>query len=308
MTRYTRAWIVAILLAGVSFWLLFVIEPGPDNSRSMQQFWDLGHLFLFFAVFASIFQLGFVQSLSTYRQFLLVCIFALLVGGGVELIQRGLQRQADWHDLWLDLAGGLLAFIVFSQFWKAYFWRKLVFAIGLLFIACWPVMTMLLDEYYVERDFPLLSDLEQPDELSRWISQQRISIDQTVKRSGCCALKLQMQKGKYASAKLHYIKPDWQSYRELRVDVYNPDPVSREMWISVDDDFYGAGRYVWPGLFVQRYLLSPGWNQLALVYERKLKQVQRKEFERGQIRAVIFYVEKPYAGQTLYFDNIRLKQ
>lgn len=303
-----RQLVIALFLLILSGWLLFGIEPVSGSARSMQKFWDMGHLLLFFVFVAYLYRFTRLRTLKVSYQFMLVCLVGLVIGGGVELIQRDLQRQADLHDLYLDLMGGLLAFIVFADLWQARPRWKVAVASGLLCVASWPVLSTLLDEYQARNDFPLLSDLERPFELSRWTSQHSISISHRIKHSGCCSLKMHLHQAEYGSAKLQYIEHDWQDYKQLMVDVYNPVSQMIEMWISVDDDFHGADRYVWPGLFIQRYQLSPGWNQLALKYADQLEQIKRQQPRRGNIQGVIFYIEQPHDGLTLYFDNVRLSR
>ncbi|MDH5180767.1 MAG: hypothetical protein OEY07_13940, partial [Gammaproteobacteria bacterium] len=159
------------------------------------------------------------------------------------------------------------------------------------------------DEYRAERTLPLLSGVEDSLELTRWVSQYELTIQQEVKKEGCCALKLTARGGDYVSAKLQYFPDRWREYTGLRLDIYIPDPEPVLIGISIYNDPRNENRYVWPGLAMHRYPVKPGWNTLELAYAA---QINRPSTAMAPIRGVIVFIEKPRIGQTIYIDNVRL--
>lgn len=295
----------------MSIYLLFFVERDTYSSRSWQAIWDLGHIIVFiFFIYLLYRFVPAVARLSVVKQLILVTILVVVTGGGIELIQGGLNRSSELDDLFLDLVGAMLAVTMLApQFGVLSRPRKtaLYGVMSVVVVICsWPLISSLLDEYQARAEFPVLSSLEHPFELSRWVSQQDISVQREIKKTGCCALRLSMRSGDYGSAKLQYFPANWATYNRLVIDIFNRQQQVMVVGVSVYDDSLGNNQYVWPGLFMRRYNVQPGWNSLELDYGDELQKIVSKQPHRGAMRGLIIFVEHPFDGQTIYIDNVQL--
>ena len=71
------------------------------------------------------------------------------------------------------------------------------------------------DEWMAEKQFPVLSDFENPLEVHRWVGDAKFDIDKTISLHGTSSLKVRLNTSKYSGVFLKYFPSDWQGYRAL---------------------------------------------------------------------------------------------
>jgi VanZ family protein len=297
----------SLIAAAVLSCLLFVDIPFEDSYRSLNAFWNLGHIPLF-ALFARLF---FVDNRAlqhyTMAQRLAACVLASAVLGAlVELLQYGLARNMDLADVYRDVLGALLGFI-FSPLGisaiKAGLMRAGV-ALLLLF-QLQPLAAALVDEQRARSAFPLLSGFEMQAELGRWRSgeNQRLSADQVY--SGNSSLRFTTDTQSYSGISLAYFPGNWSAYQQLSLAVYS-EQEGLVMTLRIHDSQHLQGPQRYQDRFNRSFTLNQGWNQLTVPLTEVAAAPLDRRLDLQQVAGLGLFVVRQRLARTFYLDQVQL--
>lgn len=295
-------------LAVVCLFLLFVGGPDFDAPRTLRYGWDLGHL-LVFALWAYLYALWRAER-SFERLVVEVALLALVLGGLSELVQAGIGRQAAWSDLGRDLAGGLLGLALaplrpgLLKTWLIRLFR--VGVCGAVLLSLIPFLQVAVDDLIAWRQFPLLSGFETPFEASRWSGSVRREVERLVSFSGQAGLRLNLDTQRYAGIGLRSFPRDWQDFRHLSLQVYNPDPKPLQLYFRIHDHDHRASGNAYTDRFNTRFLLRQGWNNLQVKLAEVAAAPRGRQLDLSRVAGLNLYVDKLDRSRIIYLDEVRL--
>jgi hypothetical protein len=180
-----------------------------------------------------------------------------------------------------------------------------LFVIGLL-----PLAAALTDEWIAKRQFPVFSDFENPLEVYRWVGDSEFDIDNSISSHGTSSLKIWLNTSKYSGVALKYFPTDWQGYRALKFNVYNPSSEPLKITCRVHDRQHTRGREpeLYDDRFNRTYLLNKGWAPITIDLEELADAPKNRRMDISQIQGVgVFVVQLPRT-RVIYIDYIRLSK
>ena len=300
-------WPPALILAV----LLFVGGPGYRSPRSLQAFWDLGHIGAFSLWTYLLVTWKQVEETSPARQWATGLAFCIVAGAGSEWLQSLTGGDASLDDFLRDVVGGLLAlsWIVPSVKTISRGVRRTARVLSALFllVACLPLAAALGDEAIARARFPVLSDFETPFELSRWEGDARFSVDSATARHGKASLRVDMDTSLYSGVFLSYFPGNWKGYRFLVLDVLNPSPEVLEITIRIHDRRHEEGEQRYQDRSNTSHRLPAGWNEIRIGLGDVSRAPEGRTMDLGEIRGVGLFAVKLPRPRTIYLDHVRLE-
>lgn len=309
MNRYKRFDILLLCCFAAAVAALFWAEP-PASFRSLQHFWNLGHILLFF-LFSRVAVILFpaIGSWRPGKKFILLFTLALLLGGAIELYQRFTPgRDASFADLAADLAGPLLYLGIQRGIGKR---QRLVLLATVVFFASFslvPGLAMLSDEITAARQFPLLADFETPFENYRFTCQGSCTISDRAAYSGRKSLLLKLTTDRYSGIGLQYFNGDWSAYKTFSCAVFNPGSTPVNLHLRIHDLLHERGTMEYSDRYNTTFRLLPGWNSLRVSLEDVRNAPKGRKMDMGTIRGVGFFVAHEPEPLTLFLDTLKLKK
>lgn len=234
-------------------------------------------------------------------------MLAFFVGGATELIQSQIGRDASLDDLWHDVLGGFLGFLL-----AGYKGRRvsagshLVSLVAAVFICSWflaPTLKAAIDDATAWRQFPLLAGFESPFEDLRWSGSAPRTIAQNHVSSGLHSLRVDFSTQRYSGVSLNQLPHDWRGYRQLSMQVYNPSAEEFAMHMRIDDKHHNDE---YTDRFNASFAVAPGWNSLRVSLDTVEHAPKGRRFDLGQVARVGLFVGKLDQPQTVYIDDVFL--
>lgn len=301
-----------LLVAMLFLLLLFVGGPGSDASRLIKHLWDLGHVFSF-ALWTWLYLQWRAQA-EFWRQFLLLLVLTLLIGGVTELIQAqwlaSTGREGSWLDLQKDLLGCVLV-LLFLDPTRRKLKRGLRHALQLLvlLLTFWtlvPLAYIVADEVVSWRQFPLLSGFETSLEIERWEGNSyRQVVNEPVYR-GIAALQVQLNTDQYSGVTLSHFPADWSEYQLLYLAVYNPDQEPLRLNLRIHDRLHQKFNNAYSDRFNIQILLEQGWTQIDIPLSEVAMAPKERRMDLSRIAGLQLFTVKLERPRTLFIDDVRL--
>jgi VanZ family protein len=287
---------------------LFAGKPGFYTARSSLYLWDLGHILLFtLSSLIIIKKIPNFSSRSFTGQLLIVFIFGLFFGILTELIQVEFDRTPDLKDLIRDILGALIGVAFFSprRYLVSKYFRTIV-QFGLLIMVLleiYPFAKALVDETLAATQFPVLSDLETPLEIDRWLDHSQLQIENGLARNGKASLRVVLTTSKYSGVSLNYFPGDWEGYKYFNFSIFNPDSDTLKIVCRIHDKYHN---HDYSDRFNRNYLLTHGWNDFSIPLAEIRSAPKNRKMDMSQIERIgIFTVRSP-RKRIVYFDNFYL--
>ncbi len=301
---------LVLLAAGACAVLLFAGGSGRYSPRYMRHAWDFGHV-ICFALWGRIVLERWVMAgrPGFWPAAAAVLGFALVVGGGVELVQGVFRRSPDLGDLGYDLVGGLLALAFFpwnprlSRFGG--FGLKTV-AVVLGLFCLYPAAHALTDDILARRSFPVLADFETPCELDRWEGTSHRSIVGGLSAHGRAAMRIELVPGKYSGASLRHPVADWRGYQALVFSIFNPSDIPLSLVCRIDDRLHGERGYRYRDRFNRTFMAEPGWTEVSIALDEVARAPEGRLMDLGLIEGWLVFARDVESRQVIYLDHLRL--
>jgi len=302
--RYPASIVVAIFL----LYFVFFFKTDLTQYRTIQQIWNLGHVFLFIGLSYLFLKNRWHNfTMSVYIQFLLLSIVSVVVGTLIEYIQTMTGRDKSSYDVLLDLVGACIGFIFFSKaLSKRSSIEKLGFRITVIsftFLALMPMLKVVIDDLQQTNIFPILVENQSKFEQSRF-NLNNVQLELKTEEN---LLKMSFQQARYATASLEYFNQDWSSYKYLSFSVFNKSLLS-SLHIRIHDQLHEHKGFHYNDRFNYRVQLRSGWNKIKI----SLSQVQEAPFKRmmnmHKIRSLIFFKVNVRQSVDLLFTSIKLER
>lgn len=302
-------WLKVIL--GVMIVLLFVGGPDSHDNRIYKAFWDLGHVPLFAGLIFLACRLPIFARMPEWRLFVIFTVATLVVGSAIEWAQLLVARSFSYDDVLGDVIGSYLGLTLYLAARPALQPTRRVGLYALLFllvlVALRPVSLVLVDEYVMREEFPILADFETPFELSRWdnnLAQLQITDEQV--RYGKKSMRVDFSPGKYPDVSLMSFPANWSEFKSVHFSAFSTLPASIIMEIKVYDNKHAASGYDYNDRFNRELVMIPGWNDVEVRMADIAAAPHRRSMDLEHIASLSLFIEKLERPAVFYVDGLRL--
>ena len=291
--------------------LFFVDGPGYHAPRSIKAIWNLGHIG-FFAILVTLihWQSRIFATRHWLLRFLMVVVLCGALGTFIELIQYGVGRDVDLHDVFRDILGGVLGFVflpINKTIANSFLYSLQIAALFLLAIELFPVGFALYDESLAREQFPVLADFETTSELDRWQGGASFEIVDQPTVSGQKSLRIDLGTEQYSGIRLKFFPGNWQDYQTLKFNIYNPDKTPLPIVCRIHDLQHTRGEQLYEDRFNRRFILVPGWNEVAIVIQDIIQSPATRQLSIQDIDAIGLFVVRQPQPRSIYLDYMRLE-
>ncbi|RZA07721.1 MAG: hypothetical protein EOO68_03015 [Moraxellaceae bacterium] len=298
-SKKTKVLFFLMLMVAAPFF--FIGGPTGNSSTLFRALWDWGHI-LFFSVLAVVLQP--IVKIKGWRYGLFISIAVLIVGGGIEILQSYTGRHGNWEDLFRDLSGAW-----FGLFWlqksSLWVWVGRLVTFGLLLPSVWAVFLAALTQVQAVNHFPVLSDFEQYSDVQRWKGKVELSHEHVIQ--GRNSLKVFFNTQRYSPVALDEFLGDWRNYKNINVDIYNPQQEVIVLVVRVNDRHHDDNKGLATDRFNRKLLVTPGWNHIEIPLEEIEKAPESRLMDLDEVTRLLFFTSKLPEPKILYFDNLMLK-
>lgn len=307
LSRIPRQWFLwlPLLLVFPSF---FFGGAAHQSSRSLEEFWNLGH-FAYFALFGYLLD-HYWDSVRRSNPFRVIAGLSsvMAVGLSIEVIQLITGgRSFSLLDLSRDLSGGAVILLLRIGPTVSRRWAFLsgALAIAVVIVNCIPLTGFLVDEGRAYRNFPLLAGFESSLELTRWGGDAEIALDTSRVSEGNSSARIDLTTRQYSGVSLRHFPGDWRGWNTLAFEVYNPG--SRiELHYRVHDDLHQGDMQSYANRFNGTVLLNPGWNEILIPLAEIMHGPVGREMDLSRIRGFGIFVMQQNERRVLFLDDVRL--
>lgn len=290
-----------------------VVATMPDHlPRLWVAVWNFGHVILFWLLAQAVLQWRAARSRVTMRFIggLLLALVAL--GALIEAVQGLIGRDCELADVLADLAGAVLG-VLFSRYWpQADLSRKsgVRYLAGgfLLVMSARDVWLHAADAWTRWQAFPLLYSAASP--LATWARLDRLNVKVTTTQNSVIAntslLQVDLQPGRYSTLSIDELQADWREYDTLVWRWYNPgEPLA--LGCRVHDQQHVRNGFADDDRFSQRYLLTTGWNELAIPLAQVRQAPAGREMDMAHVRSLGCFAAGLQAPRRIYLDKVFLR-
>jgi len=303
---------IFILTLLVIIYGMFFIPDGERAPRFIIEISNLGHIAAFFLIWTFAFnQYAYLQRLSTARLILLVLVTTIVVAALIEYLQGLIGRDDEWQDVWDSAVGALLATafcatqIYALARWPRLFWRAL--ALSVLIAVPWPIWTALTDEVEIWRQYPVLSDFSTPFEISRWQANRARLQVQTLAKPERRVLDVEFRPGTYSTVTLENFYPDWRAYRQLVLDVSNPETDAYRVILRVHDRLHKKHHYALTDRFNKTLNIQPGRQRIVIPLEAVKTAPHTRTMDMRHLEELSLFTMKSNVYHHLYINAVYLE-
>ncbi len=174
----------------------------------------------------------------------------------------------------------------------------------LVMIRAYPILTLLIDTWKMEKDFPVLGSFESSLEMSRYSGQDgiqdRIRLHAT---EGIYSLKSQLNAGLYPGISMNYLHNDWKGYTTLTFDVFLDGTTPLELTVRINDRMHND-EYL--DRFNKIFQVIPGINHISIRLDEVKTAPRGRVMDMADIVKISVFAYKLKGPRTVYFDNFRL--
>lgn len=304
--------VMVLILLTVSCAMLFFGSGDYYPQRSFREFWNLGHVGIFFLLtYLLLHNSKKFWKFSFYLQFISAVIVALLLGILIEWLQPYFGRSASVRDVVLDLTGAMLAVALLSpagmKLAKLKRYSIRIAVIMVFMIQTYGLFRALTDESIARWQFPVLSNFVTPLELDRWEGDLPLAIEYGVVKQGKASLKVSLSTELYAGASLQYLYPNWEGYTKLLISVYSILMTPVELEIRVQDLQHVANGFPYYDRYNGEFTMKPGWNNYVIPIETIIHAPRTRVMDiQAMNEIIVFSPRKLHRPGVMYIDEVRL--
>ena len=232
----------------------------------------------------------------------------------IEIVQPLFDRTARIEDAVAEMLGVALALggiYVWerrtTRFLRIGYAGLIVAILFWLFVPVWDEAGTVA---WSHQHFPVLGDFEDAVELRLWRVQSdvggeptSVSLSETHATSGRKSLEVRTGWGSWHGVRYDTgLHSDWQAFRELRFDVYNPGrPFHLRLRVK-DADRRGSD-----AKFIREFDLQPGWNDIRVPLADMMEGGQTRELDLSEITQLSIYTGEHEPGRVFFLDHVRLE-
>jgi len=313
--------LVLTFLAG-----LFIVMIGelPGNSLLWREAQNTAHIFAF--GFLAIISLLLVQSTSGLKKhhpawtYPIAVIISLLAGISIELIQMGIGRDAEVHDVIRDLLG-ILSFLGLYAYFDPALSRyrnqqnrrilsvAMLASLALLIAGLIPLTNLTVSIVQRNTAFPTLIDFSQ-----RWPSAFITTQDAEL---SVVNLPVQWQHNepqrfsrmtvypaRYPGLALHEPVPDWSGYSALSFHVYSGATQPFKLALRINDQQHNQE---YEDRYTTSFMIMHGANQIRIPLDEIRNGPVDRKLDMQSIDKLMLFAVEPDQPLQFYLSNFNLE-
>lgn len=249
------------------------------------------------------------KPLIGWRQWLLVTIIAIVLGGAIEWVQFYVGRNANVDDVLHNVFGVWLG-LFWGQKPSRLIWLLRFVCTLLITPALWLVVDSALADLSMRHQFPRLNSFESRYELQQLQAnngQVKIHQAQLVHTHGMNAAQITLGTRPYSGVSLLGNYGDWSGYSALVMDLYNPDDEALELVVRISDFQHNRGDNKYNDRFNRRIILLHGWNHIHIPLEEVRTAPHGRFMQMNAIGNVTIFAAQLSEPRVFYWDNIKLQ-
>lgn len=295
---------LALALATV---LLFTVDPGSEVRRVWQEFWNLGHIFLFGGI-GLLISLRMSARLSPhffFRRVLLLLCAGAVIGWLVEVIQLYVGRDYSLADVADDVVGlyaGLLVggWRMLKQRSRWQVGAAFALSISLLVYVGTPFIRAALDTWRSVQDFPVLADFSSAVQRDRfWHGKNLRVVDG--------ALQVTLTTAQYSGFSFTDFPRDWRRYTTVQLDMENTSTQPLPLVCRIHDGEHERRGFEFNDRFNQEVLLQPGLTSVRFALEQVARVPSGRRMLLDDIRDLSCFTIRLPQPRQLLVRRIELK-
>lgn len=292
--------------------LVFALFPlfffgGPDWAEGLfyNAVKNLGHILFFFLITL------LLQPQCRFGGWRLVTVTSVgvfVAGGLVELVQGGIGREADLHDILRNLVGAwlALAFLSWPDQKPVAVWLTRVGVVMLLLWELWLVAAIGLQQWQVTRQMPQLYNFATTSMHMFWSGNVQRSTRFADSVDGQYSLKVNIGTEKYSGASLNNLASDWSHYQNLAVTLFNPEQTPLTMVLRLNDRDHDQSDNAYDDRFNTRLVVAPGLNRFTVSLAEVQQAPATRLMNMTDIHRLIIFASNQATATTVYLLELSL--
>lgn len=292
-TRHLASRVPGYAAAAVLIILLIAPLHVDHSGRILQAWWDFAHVPTFAFLSWRFIALSREVSRSRPRAFA-AWLAAVMLVPFVEWIQGYTGRDRSLDDVAYGLAGCVIGGLLYG--------RRNSLRLAALFLAVvaavYPVRIMV-DEWRVERMFPVISTFSSPFELSRW------SVTSCRVEEGEGWRVTLFDKAAYPALFLRNPPRDWSKASAACIQLYLEGTNNLEMWVRLDDR---PGDPPFGQRFQAPFELRPGAQTVRIPRDVLARTSGGREMNLANIQAFGVFFDHRDAGKVVRLTKLYLEE
>ncbi len=294
------------------FIFLFVGGEAQQKHRLIKDIWNSGHLVFFALISFSYFDFTKNHPSSAVFKIILTTLFCLIAGSLIEILQLLVDRDFSFNDILNNLIGGYIGLLFFNllQPQQAFNKRLVQTILFLIFLVVGlrDFTIDLIDEFFLQNDFPVLASFETPFEKTRWENKlSKIEYSQKLSSAGQRSLRIEFLPGQYPGIHLTHLINDWSDYQKLSFSLYNPSTTPLSFVVKVFDQQHIENGYPYTDRYNKTIEFKPGWNHISISLDEIKKSPQLREMNLKMIKGFEFFAVDLKEPTTTFFDHLSLQ-
>ena len=203
------------------------------------------------------------------------------------------------------MAGRIYALLLYLAIQKKLSKRLFSFTTIILFsVLLRDTLSLLVEEYKAQRDFPVLANFEQSSDLNKW-SGSNVSIVSSIQMSGAYSLKVDINsEQKYSGSNIQYFPSDWLGYDLLQYDKFVTNKTSLTMRVH---DIHHINNNHYSDRFNKKIKQEIGWNRVNVPLNEIKSAPDSRSMDMKSIHNIGVFSIKPHNVEQFYIDNLALK-
>jgi len=294
-----RYWLLVVVIAACPFF--FVGGPDWVSDPFIRVLWDSGHI-VFFALVLVVMQS--FRALSRLRDWCWVTLGVLVIGLLIEWIQQFFGREESLTDVFHNLVGVWLG-LFWRQSASRLVWGLRIAAVVLVLPSVWTLVHTGIVQWKITQQFPLLNDFETSMDLAR--ARGVVSLSTEVHQRGLSSLKVELTNETYSSTGIDGLLGDWRGYRDLAMELYNPDVTALSLVVKVTDKQHDRGQGDYDDRFNLPILLQPGWNTIRIPMTQIEHAPKSRLLNLEEVSRIGVFSALMQPGSIFYWDNLRVE-
>ena len=254
------------------------------------------------------------RKMRTHILYLITAASSFLSGLTAEIVQIGIDRDADIMDLIRNtagIAGGIIVIALCIHADKGRM-RRVLISFLILILTVPGLKPALLSYVYFDNflSFPVICDFESINDRfqvkSRYSDTGIIPVP-NIWRSNPSKRLLVVnfsKDTKYPGIQINGPFYDWSEYDSLKLSVFLLNRPAENLHIRIDDNFPGGG---WKNRFSQRFQILNGENHISIPVITIQNAPKTHKMDLKKIERIIIFIQAPKNPVSLLVDNLCLK-
>jgi len=291
------------------FFGLFILNAIDNDSRIYNEIWNCSHFVVFFILWLFVINIFPWFRPLDLKRVIIIILATLVVSAGIEWLQIKVGRTASWNDIQLSLAGSIVVVAVYIADISK---NKLAIVINISLIIVssiflsWSTLKIFIDELYIVKQAPILSDFSTPFEKTRWRGSYSI-LNVSNDRNNTGLLVLLKPGNWYSTVELRHFSKIWNGYQKLVIEVENQETSKFEVSIRVHDKMHRRFRFLYKDRFTQSFILQPGNNILLIDIDSIRYAPESREMDLNKIEAMMLLTNNLKTKKIIKINRVYLK-